>query len=215
MCCSPIARSGPRCRCAAGRTWSARSASCSPSPISSSSCSRSRPFRPAPTRVCFCFAALVTCVLALSAWAVIPVKSQLGDRRHQCRHLVYFRDLLALLVYGVIAGGVGVEARNIPSWRRCARRRRWCPTRSRSDSSLSPILLCVGSLNLTDIVKAQDGSWGLLGWFWLLPLFPDVRDLLHLGAVAETNRPPFDPGGGGIRAGRHGFMVEYGSALPT
>jgi NADH-quinone oxidoreductase subunit H len=71
------------------------------------------------------------------------------------------------------------------------------------------VLLCVGSLNLTDIVKAQDGSWGLLNWFWL-PLFP-MFVIFFVSALAETNRPPFDL----VEAESElvaGFMVEYGSA---
>src|SRR5260370_4310571 len=71
------------------------------------------------------------------------------------------------------------------------------------------VLLCVGSLNLTDIVKAQDGSWGLFNWFWL-PLFP-MFVVFFVSALAETNRPPFDL----VEAESElvaGFMVEYGSA---
>ena len=52
------------------------------------------------------------------------------------------------------------------------------------------VLLCVGSLNLTQIVLAQDNGWGILGWFWL-PLFP-MFVIFLISALAETNRPPFD-----------------------
>jgi NADH:ubiquinone oxidoreductase subunit H len=50
--------------------------------------------------------------------------------------------------------------------------------------------LCVGSLNLTAIVEAQNTSWGLIGWYWLrlLPMFV----IFFVSALAETNRPPFD-----------------------
>jgi NADH-quinone oxidoreductase subunit H len=51
-------------------------------------------------------------------------------------------------------------------------------------------LLCVGSLNLTAIVDAQDGKWGMFGWFWL-PLLP-MFVVFFVSALAETNRPPFD-----------------------
>ena len=52
------------------------------------------------------------------------------------------------------------------------------------------VLLCAGSLNLTQIVEAQNSKWGLLGWFWL-PLFP-MFVIFFISALAETNRPPFD-----------------------
>jgi len=75
-------------------------------------------------------------------------------------------------------------------------------------SSLGTVLLCVGSLNLTDIVEAQNGKYGMLGWFWL-PLFP-MFVIFFISALAETNRPPFDlPEAESELVA--GFMVEYGS----
>src|SRR5205085_11674850 len=70
------------------------------------------------------------------------------------------------------------------------------------------VLLCVGPLNLSSIVDAQDGSWGLFNWFWL-PLLP-MFVIFFVSALAETNRPPFDL----VEAESElvaGFMVEYGS----
>jgi NADH-quinone oxidoreductase subunit H len=70
------------------------------------------------------------------------------------------------------------------------------------------VLLCVGSLNLTAIVEAQNSKWGLFGWYWL-PLFP-MMVIFFISALAETNRPPFDL----VEAESElvaGFMVEYGS----
>ncbi len=70
------------------------------------------------------------------------------------------------------------------------------------------VLLCAGSLNLTDIVKAQDTHFGLFGWYWL-PLFP-MFVIFFISALAETNRPPFDL----VEAESElvaGFMVEYSS----
>src|SRR3984893_6227869 len=52
------------------------------------------------------------------------------------------------------------------------------------------VLLCAGSLNLTGIVNAQRGPYGLLNWYWL-PLFP-MFIVFFVSALAETNRPPFD-----------------------
>ena len=70
------------------------------------------------------------------------------------------------------------------------------------------MLLCVGSLNLTDIVYAQDTRAGLFGWYWL-PLLP-MFVIFFISAMAETNRPPFDL----VEAESElvaGFMVEYSS----
>src|SRR5205823_2459108 len=71
-----------------------------------------------------------------------------------------------------------------------------------------PVLLCVGSLNLSAIVEAQNGRFGVFSWFWL-PLFP-MFVVFFVSALAETNRPPFDL----VEAESElvaGFMVEYGS----
>ena len=73
---------------------------------------------------------------------------------------------------------------------------------------LITVLLCVGSLNLSAIVTAQDTRFGILGWYWL-PLFP-MFVIFYVSALAETNRPPFDL----VEAESElvaGFMVEYGS----
>jgi len=72
------------------------------------------------------------------------------------------------------------------------------------------VLLCAGSLNLTEIVRAQDTQYGMLGWYWLrlLPMFV----IFFISALAETNRPPFDL----VEAESElvaGFMIEY-SATP-
>jgi NADH-quinone oxidoreductase subunit H len=72
------------------------------------------------------------------------------------------------------------------------------------------VLLCAGSLNLTDIVNAQDTRAGLFGWYWL-PLFP-MFIIFFVSALAETNRPPFDL----VEAESElvaGYAVEY-SATP-
>ena len=70
------------------------------------------------------------------------------------------------------------------------------------------VLLCAGSLNLSTIVEAQNGPYGMFGWYWL-PLFP-MFVVFFISALAETNRPPFDL----VEAESElvaGFMVEYGS----
>jgi NADH-quinone oxidoreductase subunit H len=70
------------------------------------------------------------------------------------------------------------------------------------------VLLCAGSLNLGEIVEAQNGALGLFGWYWL-PLLP-MFVVFFISALAETNRPPFDL----LEAESElvaGFMVEYSS----
>src|SRR3979490_1765599 len=70
------------------------------------------------------------------------------------------------------------------------------------------VLLCAGSLNLSAIVDAQEGKYGLFNWFWL-PLLP-MFVVFVVSALAETNRPPFDL----VEAESElvaGFMVEYSS----
>ena len=71
------------------------------------------------------------------------------------------------------------------------------------------VLLCAGSLNLdATSCEAQDGRYGMFGWYWL-PLFP-MFVIFFISALAETNRPPFDL----VEAESElvaGFMVEYGS----
>ena len=70
------------------------------------------------------------------------------------------------------------------------------------------VLISTGSLNLSHIVLAQEGNWGLLSWFWL-PHFPMVF-LFFISSLAETNRPPFDlPEAESELVA--GYQVEYSS----
>ena len=70
------------------------------------------------------------------------------------------------------------------------------------------ILISTGSLNLSKIVLAQDGSYGIFSWYWL-PHFPMVI-LFFISALAETNRPPFDLPEAEAELVA-GFQVEYSS----
>ena len=72
------------------------------------------------------------------------------------------------------------------------------------------VLLCVGSLNLSDIVRAQDTRFGLFGWYWL-PLLP-MFVIFFISALAETNRPPFDLAEAESELVA-GYMVEYSASL--
>lgn len=154
----------------------------------------------------FLLAPLVTCVLALSAWAVVPVDSgwviadiNLG--------ILYIFAISSLGVYGVIMGGWASNSK-YPFLSALRAAAQMVSYEVSIGFVLITVLLCVGSLNLTDIVEAQRGSWGLFGWFWL-PLLP-MFVIFFISALAETNRPPFDltEAESELVAG---FMVEYSS----
>jgi NADH-quinone oxidoreductase subunit H len=155
----------------------------------------------------FLLAPLVTCVLALSAWAVIPVNLNWGIADINVG-ILYIFAISSLMVYGVIMAGWASNSK-YPFLAALRSAAQMVSYEVSIGFVFITVLLCVGSLNLTDIVKAQDGSWGLLGWFWL-PLFP-MFVIFFISALAETNRPPFDL----VEAESElvaGFMVEYGSA---
>jgi len=154
----------------------------------------------------FLLAPLVTCVLALAAWAVIPVYANwvIADINVG---VLYIFAISSLMVYGVIMAGWASNSKYafLAAVRSAAQMVSY-------EVSIGfvfiTVLLCAGSLNLSAIVKAQDGPYGLFNWYWL-PLFP-MFGVFFISAPAETNRPPFDL----VEAESElvaGFMVEYGS----
>jgi NADH-quinone oxidoreductase subunit H len=155
----------------------------------------------------FVLAPLVTCVLALAAWAVIPVNLNWAIADINVG-ILYIFAISSLMVYGVIMAGWASNSK-YPFLAALRSAAQMVSYEVSIGFVLITVLLCVGSLNLTDIVKAQDGSWGLFNWFWL-PLFP-MFVIFFVSALAETNRPPFDL----VEAESElvaGFMVEYGSS---
>jgi NADH-quinone oxidoreductase subunit H len=155
----------------------------------------------------FVLAPLVTCVLALSAWAVIPVNANWGIANINVG-VLYIFAISSLMVYGVIMAGWASNSK-YPFLAALRSAAQMVSYEVSIGFVFITVLLCVGSLNLTDVVKAQDSGWGLLGWFWL-PLLP-MFVIFFVSALAETNRPPFDL----VEAESElvaGFMVEYGSA---
>src|ERR1700724_3353324 len=154
----------------------------------------------------FLLAPLVTCVLALAAWAVIPV--DLGWVISDINvGILYIFAISSLGVYGVIMAGWASNSK-YPFLAALRSAAQMVSYEVSIGFVIITVLLCVGSLNLTAIVEAQNGKWGLLGWFWL-PLFP-MLIVFFVSALAETNRPPFDL----VEAESElvaGFMVEYGS----
>jgi NADH-quinone oxidoreductase subunit H len=154
----------------------------------------------------FLLAPLVTCVLALAAWAVIPV--DLGWVISDINvGILYIFAISSLMVYGVIMAGWASNSK-YPFLAALRSAAQMVSYEVSIGFVIITVLLCVGSLRITDIVEAQNTRFGLLGWYWL-PLFP-MFIIFFISALAETNRPPFDL----VEAESElvaGFMVEYGS----
>jgi NADH-quinone oxidoreductase subunit H len=156
----------------------------------------------------FLLAPLVSAVLAISAWAVIPV-SQGWAIANINVGILYVFAISSLEVYGVIMGGWASNSK-YPFLGALRSAAQMVSYEVSIGFVIITVLLCAGSLNLADIVRAQDTSFGFLGWYWL-PLFP-MLIVFFVSAMAETNRPPFDL----VEAESElvaGFMVEY-SATP-
>ncbi len=154
----------------------------------------------------FLLAPLVTCVLSLAAWAVIPVNAGWVISNINVG-ILYIFAISSLGVYGVIMAGWASNSK-YPFLAALRSAAQMVSYEVSIGVVIITVLLCVGSLNLSAIVQAQSSSWGLLGWYWL-PLFP-MLVIFFVSALAETNRPPFDL----VEAESElvaGFMVEYGS----
>ncbi len=154
----------------------------------------------------FLLAPLVTCVLALAAWAVIPVDAGWVISNINVG-ILYIFAISSLGVYGVIMAGWASNSK-YPFLAALRSAAQMVSYEVSIGFVIITVLLCVGSLNLTAIVEAQNGRWGMFSWYWL-PLFP-MFIIFFISALAETNRPPFDL----VEAESElvaGFMVEYGS----
>jgi len=164
----------------------------------------------------FLLAPLVTCVLSLAAWAVIPVAGGwvIADINVG---ILYIFAISSLGVYGIIMAGWASNSK-YPFLAALRSAAQMVSYEVSIGFVIITVLLCVGSLNLSAIVAAQDARglatligvpWlSVLNWFWL-PLFP-MFIVFFVSALAETNRPPFDL----VEAESElvaGFMVEYGS----
>ena len=154
----------------------------------------------------FLLAPLVTCVLALAAWAVVPVAEGWAIADINVG-VLYIFAISSLGVYGIIMGGWASNSK-YPFLGALRSAAQMVSYEVSIGFVIITVLLCVGSLNLTDIVMAQESSLGLFGWYWL-PLFP-MFVIFFISALAETNRPPFDlPEAESELVA--GFMVEYSS----
>jgi NADH-quinone oxidoreductase subunit H len=166
----------------------------------------------------FLLAPLVASVLALAAWAVIPVNDGTWGRwviSDLNVGILYLFAISSLGVYGVIMGGWASNSKYafLGSLRSAAQ---MVSYEVSIGFVIITVLLCVGSLNMTDIVNAQKTGIGTriglpnsaLDWHWL-GLFP-MFIVFFISALAETNRPPFDlPEAESELVA--GFMVEYSS----
>lgn len=157
-------------------------------------------------KVVFLLAPMTSFVLAMIAWAVIPFSDGwvLADINVA---ILYVFAISSLEVYGVIMGGWASNSKYpfLGSLRSAAQMISY-------EVSLGLIIVGVvistGSLNFSDIVRAQDGPLGFFNWYWL-PHLPMVV-LFFVSALAETNRPPFDlPEAESELVA--GYQVEYSS----
>jgi NADH-quinone oxidoreductase subunit H len=154
----------------------------------------------------FILAPLVTCTLALAAWAVIPVSAGWVISNINVG-VLYIFAISSLGVYGVIMAGWASNSK-YPFLAALRSAAQMVSYEVSIGFVIITVLLCVGSLNLSAIVEAQNSAWGFLGWYWL-PLLP-MFVIFFVSALAETNRAPFDL----VEAESElvaGFMVEYGA----
>jgi NADH-quinone oxidoreductase subunit H len=154
----------------------------------------------------FLLAPLVTCLLALAAWAVIPVAEGWAIADINVG-VLYIFAISSLGVYGIIMGGWASNSK-YPFLSALRSAAQMVSYEVSIGFVIVTVLLCVGSLNLSAIVEAQNTKAGLFGWYWL-PLFP-MFIVFFVSALAETNRPPFDLAEAESELVA-GFMVEYSS----
>ena len=134
-------------------------------------------------KIIFILAPMVTMTLALVAWAVIPFSEKLILADINVG-ILYLFAVSSLGVYGIIMGGWASNSKYpfLGSIRSAAQ---MISYEVSIGIIIINVLLCVGSLNLKDIVLAQEKLW------FIIPLFP-MFVIFFISALAETNRPPFD-----------------------
>jgi NADH-quinone oxidoreductase subunit H len=152
-------------------------------------------------KVIFLLAPFITMFLALSAWAVIPVDEGWAVADINVG-ILYIFAISSLGVYGVIMGGWASNSK-YPFLGALRSAAQMVSYEVSIGLVIITVLLCVGSLNLSDIVRAQENMW------FAVTLFP-MFVVFFISALAETNRPPFDlPEAESELVS--GFMTEYSS----
>ena len=134
-------------------------------------------------KVIFILAPIITMTLALIAWAVIPF----GENQALANinvGILYIFAVSSLGVYGIIMGGWASNSK-YPFLGAIRSAAQMVSYEVSIGIIIINVLLCVGSLNLSDIVMAQQNMW------FIIPLFP-MFVIFFISALAETNRPPFD-----------------------
>jgi len=156
----------------------------------------------------FVLAPFVGVLLSLAAWAVIPVADGwvIADINVG---ILYLFAVSSLGVYGIIMAGWASNSK-YPFLSALRSAAQMVSYEVSIGFVIVTVLICAGSLNLSDIVRAQDTPLGFVGWYWLrlLPMFV----IFFVSALAETNRPPFDL----VEAESElvaGYAVEYSASL--
>ena len=159
------------------------------------------------SKLLFVLAPLLALTPAFAAWAVIPF-DQRGVLANINAGLLYLLAMTSMGVYGIILAGWSSNSKYafLGAMRSAAQ---VVSYEIAMGMALVGVLICAGSLNMSDIVRAQLGHYGPFSWFWfpLLPLFV----IYFVSGVAETNRAPFDVAEGESEIVA-GFHVEYSGA---
>ena len=134
-------------------------------------------------KIIFILAPIVTMTLALISWAVIPFSEEIVLANINV-DILYLFAVSSLGVYGIIMGGWASNSK-YPFLGAIRSAAQMVSYEVSIGVIIINVLLCVGSLNLTDIVLAQENLW------FIVPLFP-MFVIFFISALAETNRPPFD-----------------------
>ena len=153
------------------------------------------------SRILFLMAPLLTMTLAMIAWAVIPVNDGWAIANINVG-VLYLFAISSLGVYGIVIAGWASNSKYafLGALRSAAQ---MVSYEVSMGFVMVTVLLCAGSLNLTEIVRAQERVW------FFIPLFP-MFIVFFISTLAETNRAPFDlPEGESEIVG--GFHVEYGA----
>ena len=134
-------------------------------------------------KIIFVLAPVITLTLSLVAWAVIPFSEEMVLANINVG-ILYLFAISSLSVYGIIMGGWASNSK-YPFLGAIRSAAQMVSYEVSIGVIIINVLLCVGSLNLSDIVKAQQNLW------FVSPLFP-MFVIFFISALAETNRPPFD-----------------------
>ena len=134
-------------------------------------------------KIIFVLAPIVTMTLALISWAVIPFSEEMVLANINVG-ILYLFAVSSLGVYGIIMGGWASNSK-YPFLGAIRSAAQMVSYEVSIGVIIINVLLCVGSLNLTDIVLAKENLW------FIIPLFP-MFVIFFISALAETNRPPFD-----------------------